>query len=63
MVGQNGDSFYAVRIRDGSSKGPYIEVKRVFHQGTPVLLTLTAGKQGTKVYMNGKLAKTDWTSG
>ncbi len=58
MVGQNGDSFYAVRIRDGSSKGPYIEVKRVFHQGTPVLLTLTAGKQGTKVYMNGKLAKT-----
>jgi VanZ like family/Concanavalin A-like lectin/glucanases superfamily len=58
MVGQNGDSFYAVRIRDGSSKGPYIEVKRVFHQGTPVLLTLTAGKQGTKVYLNGKLAKT-----
>jgi VanZ like family/Concanavalin A-like lectin/glucanases superfamily len=58
MVGQNGDSFYAVRIRKGSSKGPYIEVKHVFHQGTPVLLTLTAGKQGTKVYLNGKLAKT-----
>ncbi|MFZ1916802.1 MAG: VanZ family protein [Terriglobales bacterium] len=58
MVGQNGDSFYAVRIPDRSSKGPYIEVKRVFHQGTPVLLTLTAGKQGTKVFLNGKLAKT-----
>ncbi len=58
MVGQNGDSFYTVRIRNGASKGPYIEVQRAFQQGTPVLLTLTAGKQGTKVYLNGKLAKT-----
>ena len=58
-VGQSGDSFYAIRIPNGSlTKGPYLQIPHVFREGKPVLLTITAGAHETRVYVDGKLANT-----
>ena len=35
-----------------------MNIAHVFQQGQPVLLTVTAGPQGTEVYVNGGLART-----
>ena len=56
-VGQTGNALYIGReVRHGGSvTRPYILIPRAFHQGTPVLITITGGHRGTLVYINGKL--------
>jgi hypothetical protein len=36
----------------------YIPVDHVFHRGRGLLITVTSGVQGTRIYLNGELAKT-----
>ena len=58
-VGQTGNALYVGREvrRSGSVVArPYILIPRVFHQDTPILVTVAGGKHGTLVYINGKLA-------
>jgi len=57
-VGQIGDALYIRRqiVGGHSVVAPYISISHVFHQGTPILITLTGGKHATLVYIDGKLA-------
>jgi VanZ family protein len=61
QIGQAGSALYVLRdiFRSGTEvEHPYINIAHVFQQGQPVLLTVTAGPQGTEVYVNGGLART-----
>ena len=58
-VGQIGDAVYIGRqvYRNHSVVArPYIRIAHVFHEGAPTLITLSGGKHGTLVYIDGKLA-------
>jgi VanZ family protein len=59
-VGQAGAGFYVSReVELGHSRSiaarPYLLVPRVFRGGIPILITVTAGDRGTRVYIDGKL--------
>jgi len=53
IIVMNGDDY------DHKRKNPRISVDTALQKDKPIFLTITTGKQGTRIYINGKLAKSN----
>ena len=53
IIVMNGDDY------DHKRKNPRISVDTAFQKDKPIFLTITTGKQGTRIYIDGKLAKSN----
>ncbi|MFC1876762.1 VanZ family protein [Thermodesulfobacteriota bacterium] len=53
LIVMNGDDY------DHKRKIPRISVDTAFQKDKPIFMTITTGKQGTRIYLDGKIAKSD----